>query len=71
MTRIPDPIERCEARMESWAAENMNGDIFICPGCDKECAIDDAQQMSPDPYGLPACPQCFEDHFNPDGYKEE
>lgn len=62
-TRIPDPIERGEMRMESWAQESLKGDVFICPGCNEECPIDDAVMVSPDPYSPPACPECAEDYF--------
>lgn len=56
--RVPDPIERGESRTEAWAAENMYGDEFRCPGCGKMTPLDDAVSSSPDPYSLPICPAC-------------
>ena len=56
---IPDPIERGEARCEAWAAENMAGDSFTCD-CGNTCKLDEGETLSPDPYAIPVCGECFD-----------
>lgn len=58
--RLPDPLERGEARIERWAAENLCGDIATCL-CGREFNIEDGQTLSPDPFAIPVCPTCFDE----------
>lgn len=60
---IPDPIERGEARCEAWAAENVRGNVATCQ-CGNEFNLRDAQTISPDPYAIPVCPECFDYWFD-------
>lgn len=55
--RIPDPLERGEARAERWADENVQGDKFLC-ACGKWCRLDDGVPLSVDPYSPPYCSSC-------------
>jgi hypothetical protein len=55
--RIPDPIEQGEARVERWADVSLVGDKFTC-GCGKQCALHNGVILTPDPYGIPVCPDC-------------
>jgi hypothetical protein len=57
---LPDPIERGEASCERWAEEHMKGNMFKC-GCGKWVDINKAETLSPDPYAIPVCPDCFEE----------
>ncbi len=59
MRAIPDPIERGEARCEAWEVESVRGDSFIC-ACGRWTRFVDAETLSPDPYAIPVCGQCFE-----------
>ena len=56
---IPDPIERGEQRCEAWAADNVQGDCFTC-SCGNVCNLGDAETLSPDPYAIPVCGECFD-----------
>ena len=56
---IPDPIERGEARCEDWAAANVNGDIATCC-CGNKFELSQGETLSPDPYAIPVCGECFE-----------
>ena len=55
--RIPDPIERAEARAEIWAETHASGDGFIC-ACGSRFKLEDGVILTPDPYGIPVCPKC-------------
>jgi len=59
---IPDPIERMEASAERWADDNIKGSKFLC-GCGKWCELNNAETLSPNPYALPICRGCAEDHW--------
>ena len=56
---IPDPIERGEDRCESWAFENVQGDIATCC-CGNRFKLSEGETLSPDPYAIPVCGECFE-----------
>lgn len=56
---IPDPIERGEARCEAWAFENVRGDIATCY-CGNTFKFSEGETLSPDPYAIPVCGECFE-----------
>jgi hypothetical protein len=55
--RIPDPIEQGEARAERWADKHVSGNSFRC-SCGKECKLENGVILSPDPNGIPVCPDC-------------
>ena len=58
---IPDPIERGEASCESWDAKaHVDGDNYRCD-CGKIFDINEGVTLSPDPYAIPVCPDCFEE----------
>ena len=59
MDNLPDPIEIGERRCEDWATEFVHGDTMTCC-CGKTCSLGEAQTLSPDPYAIPVCPDCFE-----------
>jgi len=59
---IPDPIERAEAVVENWAYDNIKGNQFKC-GCGKWCDLQDGETLSPNPYAIPVCPDCAEEHY--------
>ena len=61
--QLPDPIERGESRAEAWADENVAGDNFKC-FCGNICKLSYAESISPDPYGSPACPECYRKAVN-------
>ena len=56
--RIPDPIERGEARAERFE-DRIQGDVYTC-SCGNKCRLSEVEILSPDPYGEPFCPECFE-----------
>lgn len=59
MREVPDPIERGEARCEDWAIDNWrDGKMRCC--CGKWFCENQAETLSPDPYAIPVCPECFE-----------
>lgn len=55
--RIPDPIEQAEASAERWVDENVCGENFIC-GCGQQWKLEDGVFLTPNPYGIPVCPDC-------------
>lgn len=55
---LPDPIEKGEDSCERWAEEHMINNMFKC-GCGKMVDINKAETLSPDPYAIPVCPDCF------------
>ncbi|MHA2047627.1 MAG: hypothetical protein ACW99G_22835 [Candidatus Thorarchaeota archaeon] len=57
---IPDPFERGEDRCENWYYENVKNGIATC-SCGKEFKFEEGQALSPDPYAIPVCPECFEE----------
>lgn len=58
---LPDPIERGEMRMEDWAFENIKGDLTRCVGCERWLPSNGCwETLSPDPYSIPICGDCFE-----------
>jgi len=63
MMYIPDPIELREARCERWAEDNVKDKMFKC-SCGKWCDIGDGGTISPDPYAIPICCDCFEEWLN-------
>ena len=66
---LPDPIERGESACEQWADNNLIGDIMTC-FCGRQCKIDEAETLSPDPYAIPICPDCFNEAY-PDLHDED
>lgn len=60
---IPDPTELGERRIEDWAFDSVNGNVMTCP-CGKTCDINQAETLSPDPYAIPVCPDCFDDYMS-------
>lgn len=56
---IPDPIERGEDACEAWALENVKDDIATCC-CGNEFKLSEGETLSPDPYAIPVCWECFE-----------
>ena len=56
---IPDPIEVGESRCENWYFENVKGDIATCC-CGNTFKLSDGETLSPDPYAIPVCGECFE-----------
>lgn len=56
---LPDPIELGEMRCEAWADENAVGDKFRCD-CGNLFSLDEGATLSPDPYAIPVCGECFE-----------
>lgn len=55
---LPDPIERGEDRCENWYFENVQPDGRVRCQCGKLFRLEDAVQISPDPYSIPVCPDC-------------
>lgn len=64
MNYIPDPIERGEMRAEAAYDEMWQPDGKLkCP-CGQIFDPDkEGGTLSPDPYAMPFCGQCFEDAF--------
>lgn len=56
---LPDADERGESRVENWFHDNVRGDIATC-SCGKQFKLDEGMTLSPDPYAIPVCPDCFE-----------
>ena len=67
---LPDPIESMEASAERWADDNIKGNMFKC-SCGKWCSIMDGETLSPDPYAIPVCPDCFNEWWNSLNKEEE
>lgn len=59
---IPDPVEIMSNRAENWAYDNIRDSRFLC-GCGKWCDLKDAKTLSPNPYAIPVCPNCCEEHI--------
>ena len=57
---VPDPIERGEASVEAWMADNVRGDIATC-NCGREFKLEDGECLSGDPYAIPVCQTCFDE----------
>lgn len=55
---IPDTIEIGEARAERWADSHIDGDRFLCDGCDEWYPVDFGVTASPDPYAPLICTHC-------------
>lgn len=55
--KIPDPIERGEARAERFE-DRIQGDTYTC-SCGKKCNLSEVEAFSPDPYAEPYCPECI------------
>lgn len=55
---VPDPIERGESSCEDWYFDNVKNGIATCC-CGNEFNIDEGETLSPDPYAIPVCPECF------------
>jgi hypothetical protein len=55
--KILDPIEQSEARAERWADERILGENFVCD-CGRQCKLENGVILSPDPNGIPVCPDC-------------
>ena len=60
--RLRDPIERGEDRCDAWASQAVEGDSFLCD-CGRWCNLDDGETLSPDPYAIPVCRECFSEEF--------
>lgn len=58
-----DFLETLEDRAEAWAIDNMRGDEFKC-SCGKWCKLSEGETMSPNPYAIPLCRQCFDDEYD-------
>lgn len=56
---LPDLVERGTSRCEDWYFDNVLGNDMRCC-CGKTCRLEDALAVSPDPYAIPVCPECFE-----------
>jgi len=66
--RLPDPIERGEARAEGWADEMIRGNEFTCD-CGETIPLDEAISISLDPYAAPGCYECAVSVFG-EGFDE-
>lgn len=53
-----DYFEYREQRCEDWAFDNVVGDEAVC-SCGKKFKLSEGEMLSPDPYGVPVCPDCF------------
>ena len=58
---FPDPVERGEVSAE----EHMINNMFKC-GCGKLVDINEAETLSPDPYAIPVCHDCFDEWWGSD-----
>ena len=56
---IPDPIERGESLCEQWYFDNVSECIATC-ACGNKFKIEEGETVSPDPYAIPVCPECFD-----------
>ena len=66
--RLPDLIEQKEACAERQYDDATKG---LPPGkmrcqCGKVVDEDDMHPISPDPYSMPGCGECFANHFGED-----
>lgn len=60
---IPDPIERGEASAERAWDERFDGHLFTCY-CGKKFDPDkEGGTVSPNPYAMPVCDDCYEQAF--------
>ena len=59
---LPDPIERLETSAEDWWYENVDGSQFTC-FCGELCDLYDGHTLSANPYAIPVCPKCAEEHY--------
>jgi hypothetical protein len=64
--RIPDPIERGEARCEDWLFDSKVGDKHRC-SCGRLFSLEDGETVSADPYAIPVCPTCFGEWWDSHG----
>jgi len=55
---LPDFCERGESRCEEWEAHSVHGYTFTCC-CGNRCLLSLGETLSPDPYAIPVCPECF------------
>lgn len=55
---MQDFTERAEDFCEWWASENIRGGEMTC-SCGKTCPLNQAEPLSPDPFAIPVCPDCF------------
>ena len=62
MMYIPDPFEAGEAMVENWAFDNVKDGKFKCD-CGKWIKLEDGVPVSPNPYGIPVCPECADRYF--------
>lgn len=61
--KVPDPIERGEQKCEDWHDQCVDGDEFVCD-CGNRCKLSDGETLSPDPYAIPVCQDCFNDYMD-------
>ena len=61
--RIPDLIESVENAAEDWAADNIRGDEFKCPGCEKWTPMNEGETLTPNPWARPFCRKCAEEYW--------
>lgn len=60
MSYVPDPIERGEARCDSWYYEALQPNGQVKCDCGNLFDLEDGETCSADPYAIPVCPDCFE-----------
>jgi len=62
-----------EDACERWAFDHTDGEMMTCC-CGKQCRLDESETLSPNPYAIPVCPDCFEkacdDKYGP-GWREK
>ena len=57
---LPDYLEWREMACEKWY-ENVDKDGNAKCYCGKTFKLSEGVQMSPDPYAIPVCPDCFDE----------
>lgn len=55
-----DYFEMREDVCEEWYFRNVKDGVATCY-CGKTFKLEDGQQGSADPYGIPICPDCFDE----------
>ena len=63
MKDIIENMEDCAERQYEEMTKDVPRHHFKCPGCGNIWHLDYAQPISPNPYAMPGCPNCFDEYY--------